>query len=659
MCGFAGVLHGSGSPEASLRSHLLRMTRTLRHRGPDDEGTWLDPTHTVGLGFRRLAILDLSAAGHQPMTSPSGRFTMVFNGEIYNFEELRQALRPSGVSFRGHSDSEVVLAAIDQWGLEKTLPKMVGMFAIALWDNQKRELTLIRDRMGIKPLYVAKTSRGIAFASELGALTQAPGFDSTLASSCVAAYLRYLFVPAPGTPFASTQKLPPGHVMRIRADTAVGGVPTSEAYWGVDAVRRQAASQRSGNATRDRRAIVDDLDALLQEAVGMRMVADVPVGALLSGGIDSSLVVALMQRATNQSVRTFTIGFEQPAHDESSHARSISEHLGTRHTELQVTGQDALDIVPLLPATFDEPLADPSQIPTYLVSRLARQQVTVALSGDGGDELFGGYNRYLTGSGSWPRLTSLPYGARKWAGALVGRVPSDAWRRTEFLARAISGRGRLLDRKAEKVARLLGARNPAEMYRMLLSTADDTDALLAQRPSGSDPIWDSLEAMGPGLTLSDMLAVDQKYYLPDDLLQKVDRASMAVSLEIRVPLLDHRVVEFSWGIPNDLKVHGGQGKWILKEVLNRYVPRQLVDRPKTGFSVPIETWLAGPLRAWAEELLLAQSPERDHVFAVEAIRTLWTRFCSGRSEHANLIWAIVMFEAWRREWRITDVQEAA
>lgn len=659
MCGFAGFLHASPAAGDVGRTDLERMTETLRHRGPDDGDVWLDAEGRVGLGFRRLAILDLSPAGRQPMTSPSGRYIMVFNGEVYNFETLRGELAPHGVEFRGHSDSEVILAAIDRWGIEPALARMVGMFAIALWDRETRELLLVRDRMGIKPLYVARTTRGIAFASELGALMQAPGFRARLDPAWIGSYLRYLFVPAPGTPLVDTVKLRPGHLLRIRVDQVAAGIPGSQAYWTPPAMASSYPGGESGATGASDADRVDQLDRLLQDAVAMRMVADVPVGALLSGGIDSSVVVSLMQRAATGPVRTFTIGFDRPEHDESDHAREIARHLGTDHTELRVSGEDALGIVPRLPAIFDEPLADPSQIPTFLVSRLAREHVTVALSGDGGDELFGGYNRYLTAYGAWPRLAALPQAPRRAVGAFLRNVPAEGWRRAEGLATLLSGRGRLLDRKAEKVGRLLPAGSHAEMYRILMSTSDRADGLLAGAATPADPIWADLHRAGPDLTLGDMLDTDQRYYLPDDLLQKVDRASMAVSLEVRVPILDHRVVEFSRSLPDHLKIRRREGKWILRQVLDRYVPRELVDRPKTGFSVPIESWLGGPLRDWTEDLLLGESPERDRVFSPGALRSTWEEFRAGQTHNSNLIWAAAMFEAWRREWNITDMEDGA
>jgi len=634
------------------------MTDALQHRGPDDAGIWVEPEGRCVLGFRRLAILDLSPAGHQPMISRSGRYVIAFNGEIYNFQSIRASFEGEGVSFTSGSDTEVILAAVEKWGLEQALERMIGMFAIALWDREREELLLARDRLGIKPLYIARTSEGIAFGSELGALTLAPGFDRRLDPDAVLAYLRYLFVPAPGTPFASVRKLPPGHLMRIpvagRGDTLPDPVP----FWSIQSVRERGKNTTRGAPSADDREyssrMTDELEHLLSDAVRLRMIADVPVGALLSGGIDSSVVVALMQAHGTQSARTFTIGFDHPEHDESEHARAVAAHLGTDHTELQVTGRDALNLVPSLSRIFDEPLADPSQIPTFLVSQLARQQVTVALSGDGGDELFAGYTRHTTGMTLLPRLGRVPRIPRRLLGGMLRMLPASAWDRTQSV---VGGREsvRLLGQKANKLARMMRGDSTRDMYRTLMSTDDNPGRFLSGAGGQWDPLLSDMERWNGGVSLGDMLASDQRFYLPDDLLQKVDRASMAVSLEVRVPILDHRIVEFSWTLPDHLKVRAGQSKWLLREVLHRHVPRHLIDRPKMGFSVPIADWLRGPLREWARAHLLDERAERDGFFDRHAVESTWNEFESGRTELALVIWAIVLFEAWRREWNIVEI----
>jgi asparagine synthase (glutamine-hydrolysing) len=654
MCGIAGLVHTHPVGRERLSAQLEPMAHAMLHRGPDADGQWVDDPGRVGLAFRRLSILDLSPAGHQPMVSPSGRWVMVFNGEVYNFRALREELREGGVSFRGGSDSEVLLAGVDAWGIEATLQRLIGMFAIALWDRERQELSLVRDRVGIKPLYIAHTRTGIGFASELGALVRAPGFDGALDPEAIQAYVRYLFVPGPGTPIRSIRKLAPGHWVTIPLEALGGDVPASRPYWSIEEARSSGEAVRRQRAADDP-GTVDELEALLSDAVRLRLVADVPLGALLSGGIDSSVVVALMQAQSSRPVKTFTIGFDRPEHDESGHALAVARHLGTDHTSMTVSDSDALDVVDALPRIFDEPLADPSQIPTFLVSRLARETVTVALSGDGGDELFAGYNRYVSGLGLLPRLARLPRFLRRPLAGGVRALPEAFWRGIH----AASGRGnlRLAGAKAVKLGRLLNAPTPSEMYRTLLSTIDDPERYMTEGVHRNDPISACLPGGSTNLTLGDMLASDQRYYLPDDLLQKVDRASMATSLEARVPILDHRVVEFSWGLPDDLKIRNGQGKWLLRQVLLRHVPSHLIDRPKTGFSVPLGDWMRGALREWSEYHLFAPSYVRDAVFDPAAVRQGWDRFIAGRDDEALGLWAMIVFEAWRDHWRLDDVGE--
>jgi asparagine synthase (glutamine-hydrolysing) len=632
------------------------MSDALRHRGPDDQGTWVDPSGRVAFGFRRLAILDLTPAGHQPMVSPSGRYVMVFNGEVYNFQDLRDSLVREGARFRGSSDSEVILTAFERWGVEATLPRMIGMFAVALCDTESLELTLFRDRLGIKPLYVTRTRDGFAFASELAPLMRLPGFDGTLDYEAIGAYLRYLFVPAPRTPFSSVKKLLPGHILRVPLGAVGGPLPTPTPYWSLSEVRERGRSQADGSA--DPRSLAkektDELEHLLSDAVRLRLIADVPVGALLSGGIDSSVVVALMRQHASGPVRTYTIGFDEAEHDESRHARAVARYLETDHTELVLSARDALDVVPSLPAIFDEPLADPSQIPTFLVSRLAREHVTVALSGDGGDEVFAGYNRYAAGLGLIGRFSRVPAPARRLLARALGSVPPGTWDRAHQMLRPKST-VRLAGQKAAKLARLLGQPSPSGMYCSLLSAWEGAGHYLRSPSGGWDPVRDHLPRGSGSLTLAEMQLVDQRYYLPDDLLQKLDRASMAVSLEARVPILDHRVVEFSWTLPDWLKIHRGESKWLLRQVLDRHVPRHLVDRPKVGFSVPIEKWLAGALRGWAEDLLLA----RPTIVDSAAVQRAWRRFLGGRTDQALGLWAIAMLEAWSRHWGVSGLEKAA
>ncbi len=655
MCGLSGLFYTNPDP-VPLRESAVAMAAVMRHRGPDDAGSWVDRSGRVAFGFRRLAIQDRSDAGHQPMTSPSGRYTVVMNGEAYNFARLRAELGPA--EYRGGSDTEVLLHAFDAWGIEATLSRLIGMFAFAVWDAPEEELWLVRDRLGIKPLYLARTRDGLAFASELRALLVAPGFDSTLDFSAVGSFLEYLYIPAPATPFLNVRKIEPGHLIRIRRPTTSSEpFPEQEAWWTVAKARREGETVPSAAPESEVRTL-DKLEDLLSDAVALRLVADVPVGGLLSGGIDSSLVVALMRRHASGPVRTFTIGFDQAEHDESAPAREVARHLGTDHTELRLSGADALAVVPELSSIFDEPLADPSQVPTYLVSALARHTVTVALSGDGGDELFAGYNRYAMGLDALRRTGMIPRYLRSPAGRALDSVPRRIWRMAERIPQDQGRAHRLLGIKAAKLARFLRAADPPEMYRSLLTTRLDADLILRPTTGCDDPIRKALRALGAHLGLSDLLQVDQRYYLPDDLLQKVDRASMAVALEVRVPILDHRVVEFSWALPDSMKLRGGEGKWALRQILYRHVPEALVDRPKVGFSVPIETWLRGPLRGWAEDLLLGPSPIRDELFEPAEIRARWKRFTQGGDEEALGLWALLMFESWRSRWGIENLSEA-
>jgi asparagine synthase (glutamine-hydrolysing) len=637
-----------GPRGAALRQALDAMRDTLAHRGPDDAGSWVTESAegAVGLGFRRLSIIDLSALGHQPMASVSGRFTMVFNGEVYNFPALRRELEGLGARFKGHSDSEIILAAFERWGIPETLPRLVGMFGIAVWDAERRVLTLIRDRLGKKPLFVYARAGTVLFGSELKALVAGPGFERTVDPAALTAYLRFLYVPAPGSIYQNVVKLPPGHYLEIR--DAGAPLPESRAYWKVeDAARAGLANPWTGSVAE----ATDELERLLREAVEMRLQSDVPLGALLSGGIDSSTVVALMRAGASGSVKTFTIGFDVAAHDESRHAVEIARYLGTDHTALTLTGEDALAVVPKLAQMYDEPLADPSHIPTYLVSELARRQVTVALTGDGGDELFGGYNRYTVGTRILPDAASLPGPLRRVLSRGVGAVSPEAWDRlARGVGSVIPGVGdiRLPGTKMAKLSRLLGGDDVAAMYRTLVSFWDDPCRFViggVERPGDFERIMGSDTPSG---LLDRMMLTDQRTYLADDLLAKVDRASMAVSLEARVPLLDHRVVEFAWRVPSGWKIRDGKGKWLLRQVLYRHVPEALVDRPKMGFSVPIETWLRGPLKGWGNDLL-SSGRGRTHL-DLDAVQRAWNGFLSGRSGDGMGMWAILQYRAWEEAW---------
>lgn len=616
------------------------MTACISHRGPDDEGIWVDDAIGIGFGFRRLAIQDLSPSGHQPMQSSTGRYVLVFNGEVYNFVELRQELESLGLRFRGHSDTEVLLAAFERWGIRHAVRRFVGMFAMAVWDRRDRRLTLIRDRLGIKPLYVFHGPGLILFGSELRSLRTSRLFTAELDPEAVQLYLRYLFVPAPATIYRDTIKLPPGHLLEV--ENPAQGRFDPEPYWSLDRVIQEG---RDRPFTGQPQEAVEALDELLRDAVDMRLRSDVPVGALLSGGIDSSTIVALMARE-GRRVRTYTVGFDVAEHDESQQARAIANHLGTDHTELMLTGSAALDLIPRLPSIVDEPLGDPSLVPTYLVSSLARRDVTVALSGDGGDELFAGYNRYLQGRRLMQGLQSVPAAARRAVSGALSRISTQRW--NAFAGPITGNRVRLVGEKIAKLVSASAQSTPAAVYADLLATWPDAHEVMPGFQA-KDAIVDELERVStyvePG-SISWMMAADQRHYLPDDLLAKVDRASMAVSLEVRVPLLDHRVVEFSWSLPEDLKIRDGRSKWLLRQVLSRYVSAELVDRRKVGFSVPVAEWLRGPLREWASDLLLVTPLDDLHVDR-RRVEQLWSRFLSGHGQLALGLWSLALLQAWR------------
>ena len=647
MCGFAGILTTRGVAQAELEGHTRRMIGPIAHRGPDDSGVWADEGAGVAFGFRRLAILDLSPNGHQPMRSPSGRFVMVFNGEVYNFGDLRRELEPQGYRFRGHSDTEVMLAAFEQWGVREAVCRFVGMFAIAVWDAERRELSLVRDRLGKKPLYVYSEPGLVTFGSELKALVAGPSFDRSIDTTALAWYLRYLYVPAPKTIYRRAVKVPAAHLLTLSDPRA--SLPDPQPYWSLREAALRGRARPFGGTDAE---ATDALEALLAEAVGCRLRSDVPLGALLSGGIDSSTVVALMQEASRRPVKTFTIGFAEEDFDEARHAARVAQHLGTDHTELRLTGEDAQALIPRLPDIYDEPLADPSQLPTLLVSQLARRHVTVALSGDGGDEVFGGYNRYVYGTRMLPRMSRVPGFLRRPVGAGIGRVPAMTWDWLSRLSAPVTPdiAGRRVGERIHKLGRLMSADSVGDMYRSLLSAWPHPEEVVVGDGAGDDENGRIVTESPPEHLLDRMMLADQTFYLPDDLLAKLDRASMAVSLEVRAPLLDHRVVEFSWRLPTSLKLRGSVGKWILRQVLYRRVPRQLVERPKMGFSVPIDEWLRGPLRKWAEDVVTGDALRRSGLLDPTPIARGWRDLQEGRRPAGPALWAVIMFEAWRERW---------
>jgi asparagine synthase (glutamine-hydrolysing) len=651
MCGFAGLLSTAGFTRDELADHARRMIAPIAHRGPDDSGIWVDEQVGFAFGFRRLAILDLSPQGHQPMQSPSGRFIIAFNGEVYNFAELRRDLAHYGYRFRGESDTEVILAAFEQWGIRDAVQRFVGMFAIAVWDAHRKELSLIRDRLGKKPLYVYSEAGLITFGSELKALVAGPTFDRTIDRTALASYLRYLYVPSPKTIFQRAIKLRAAHILTITNPRLP--LPAPQEYWSLENAVRDGLSNQLAGTEQD---AIDQLDALLVDATKCRLRSDVPLGALLSGGIDSSTVVALMQESSHRPVKTYTIGFAEAEFDEARHAARVAAHLGTEHTELRLTADDALALVPRLADIFDEPFADPSQLPTLLVSQLARQEVTVALCGDGGDELFGGYNRYVYGEQVLSRVTRIPRAVRQSVGAGIGSVSAPAWDRLHRLTAAVipGVPHEHFGERVHKLGHLLNAGSVGDMYRSLLSAWQQPEELLAKDVLANGAHDDENERIvdgdEPAQLLDRMMMADQLAYLPDDLLAKVDRTSMAVSLEVRAPILDHRVVEFSWRMPRALKLRGTRGKWALREILYRRVPRAIVDRPKMGFSVPIARWLRGPLRQWAEDLLFDNAGASHGWLDQKAVRRAWMDLQDGHTQAGAALWAVVMFQSWKARW---------
>jgi asparagine synthase (glutamine-hydrolysing) len=632
-----------------MQATIRRMSDTLLHRGPDDEGSFVDADAGLALGFRRLAIIDLTPEGHQPMTSADGRYVLIFNGEIYNFQELRRELEAVGYGWRGHSDTEVMLAAFSRWGFELAVRRFNGMFALALWDKRERRLYLTRDRLGEKPLYYGTSGETFLFGSELKALRSHPAFHAEINRDSLALFLRYNYIPAPYSIYRNIYKLPPGTFIALDASSsngAVGPVPAPQAYWSAREVAEAGTAEPYAGTEAE---AVAELETLLSEAVGMRMVADVPLGAFLSGGVDSSTVVALMQARAGKPVRTFSIGFTEEAYDEARYARAVAEHLKTDHTELYVTPEDAMAVIPRLPALYDEPFSDSSQIPTFLVSQLARRHVTVSLSGDGGDELFAGYNRYLLGQSVWNKISWMPRGSRQVAAGALTTVSPQAWDRAytglkPFLPTRLQQRAP--GDKVHKLAEILAVPDTAAMYMSLVSHWKEPASLV---PGATEPMTTLTDA-GQWANLPDfiqrMMYMDTVTYLPDDILVKVDRASMGVSLEARVPFLDHRVVEFSWRLPLSWKIRDGQSKRPLRSILYRHVPRELIERPKMGFGIPIGQWMRGPLRDWAEALLDEKRLREEGFLNPQPILKKWHEHLRGGHNWQYYIWDVLMFQGW-------------
>ncbi|MGB6795536.1 MAG: asparagine synthase (glutamine-hydrolyzing) [Xanthobacteraceae bacterium] len=639
MCGIAGFIGAASGGDIGATAEAL--AKSIAYRGPDDQGIWTDNECETALVHRRLSIIDLSAAGHQPMLSADGRYVISYNGEVYSFRPIADELAARGHKFRGHSDTEVILESFAVNGIEATLKRMIGMFAIALWDRRDRTLTLMRDRLGIKPLYWAKFGNTFLFGSELKALRAHPGWTPRIDQSAVAAFMRHNYIPAPRTIYEGVHKLEPGTVLTLPWRSE----PNISRFWDARSVARDGSHNPVEGSDAE---LTEQLESLLKDAVSRRMIADVPLGAFLSGGVDSSTVVALMQAAKSGTVKSFSIGFDIEGYNEAPHAAAVARHLQTDHTELTVTSKEALDVIPRLADFYDEPFADSSQIPTYLVSAMTRKYVTVALSGDGGDELFAGYNRYQLTQRFWRSLSLMPRAVRKGAAAALTAVRPDRW--TQILS-ALPSRLRppQAGDKVHKAAAVLRLDSADAVYRRLVSHWEPSEIM----PQVAEPrsiLDDATVAKDFPDLLERMQFLDLVTYLPDDILTKVDRASMAVALEARVPLIDHRVVEFAWRLPENVKVRNGTSKWLLRQVLNRHVPSELIERPKMGFGIPLGEWLRGPLRDWAETLLNEQRLRQAGLLDAGMVRRYWADHLDGRRNWQYLIWDVLMLEAWRERW---------
>lgn len=644
MCGFAGFL-SRHTHRSDAQAIATSMAARIAHRGPDDHGAWVDSESGIAMAHRRLAVVDLSAAGHQPMLSVSGRWVIAYNGEIYNHLELRARLDAEGAapSWRGHSDTETLLAAIDEWGVVESLQRSVGMFAFALWDRRERELWLARDRIGEKPLYYGWQGDSFLFGSELTALRAHPAFEAKVDRGALALLLRHNHVPGPWSIHAGIRKLPPGSVLKIAANKQ-DAAPL--AWWSLaELAERSVANPFTGSEEE----ATDVLERLLGDAVRGQMAADVPLGALLSGGIDSSLVTALMQANSARPIRTFSVGFAEKDHDEAQHARAVAAHLGTEHSEFRLTANDALELIPRLAQIYDEPFADASQLPTCLVMQQARRHVTVALSGDAGDEFFGGYNRYLFGPRLWKRVAWMPSFVRRGLGAGLAAMPVPAINRAFGRIAGKAGIA-LPGDKLHKLGRCLrDASSLDDLYVGLVSGWQDVenmvvDGFVPPNLLDSRTTWPRLSD-----PVARMMALDGLSYLPDDILVKVDRAAMAVSLETRAPFLDRDVMAFAWSLPMSMKLRDGRGKWLLRRLLDRHVPRGLIDRPKAGFAVPLDAWLRAPLRDWAESLLDEGRLRREGYFDPKPIRAAWAQHVRGRASAGNRLWSVLMFQAWLQQ----------
>ena len=635
MCGVAGYVQPGGFETGEAQAVSRAMSAAIEHRGPDDAGVWLDSEVGLALAHRRLAVVELSRAGHQPMESRSGRYVISFNGEIYNHKEIRRGVDSrGGGGWRGHSDTEALLGAIDCVGVRRAIEIAVGMFAFALWDRADKVLYLVRDRLGEKPMYFGWQHGVFMFASELKALVAHPSFSNEVDRQALALFVRHGYVPSPWSIYRGIRKLKPGAYVRLcmgGGSVRSGEDPEPESYWTLGDV---IIDGRERPFQGDAKESVEALEETLTEAVAHQLEADVPLGAFLSGGVDSSTIVALMQAQSSRPVKTFTVGFQEEGYDEADHARTVAERLGTDHTEIYASARDALDVIPRLPALYDEPFSDSSQIPTSMVSELTRKHVTVALSGDGGDELFGGYGRYIRARELWTALSATPDPLKRWYKRVMSTVPRHWGHEAGLLG------------KARKLSEILSLQTSEQLYHRLLSHWKEPVRIVRNALEPPTVLADGSSWPDAGEPESRMMAIDTLTYLPDDIMVKVDRASMNVSLETRAPFLDHRVVEFAWRLPLEVKIRDGQSKWVLRQVLDRHVSKELVERPKKGFGVPLADWLRGPLRDWSESLLDEQRLRNEGFLSPDPIRRRWAEHLSGRKNWASCIWDILMFQAW-------------
>ena len=647
MCGISGFLLRTAGSEKNLQNIVKAMTEQLHHRGPDGSGVWTHEPTGIALGHRRLAILDLTEAGAQPMTSSCGRFTLTYNGEVYNFRELGQELKSLGYRFRGHSDTEVVLTAIMHWGIEKTLPKLNGMFAFALWDQHTQSLTIVRDRVGKKPLYYGWNGDAFFFGSELKALRVFPGFDKEIDRNALGLLIQYSWIPSPYSIFRRVRKLLPGSFLTLTSQDTFDQ-PTPTMYWSAREVNEYGDQHPYQGSFQD---ATHDLEHILKEAVLARMVADVDVGALLSGGIDSTTVVALMQAMSPRPVKTFSIGFHEPQFNEAHYALDIARHLNTDHTELYVSAKDSVKLIPELPSIYDEPFADPSQIPTFIVSKLAHQDVKVVLSGDGGDELFVGYKRYTKCLKKWKQLQRFPLVFRQYTAKAMNTLGRVSWnlvdpRQGNCLSSVFPKNS--LGKKWEKIAKDWPATNPADLFSRMHARREHASELVIGAEPSSTILRNPESWANVSEPIQAMLFLDFAEYLTDDVLVKVDRASMAVSLEVRCPFLDVRVIDFAWSLPLSMRLNQEGGKRILRDVLGRYLPPKLTERPKMGFGIPLSDWLKTSLRDWAEDLLDEETLFQQGLFEPKAVRRIWNQHQAGWQNHDIMLWSMLMFQAWHK-----------